>query len=197
MASTGLDDLDMVFQLFQEIRKWTLQARANPDVALTVRRAEFRFAQAVRLAQEQGRVTSRHHRAGTPLTRYLPDGATYAGRVFSLMNVPEAHFESALFLAMENTNSMSFPAVSAELKAMAEVTPMPMTKRAQVQVGPTRRGERLIKNLAVTVSSLAATCREIHVSEVDGEQFAELVHRAREDVGAIRGFLKRVECSDV
>lgn len=189
VASTSLDDLDGLHALFLEASKYTRQARTDVNVALTVRRAEYRFARAIHKAQELGLVASKTSQSGTPLENYMPHGSGYAPTLTRFKKVSEERFEAALTAAREVSGSLSRPAVRAQLELMAEEEPKPVALR----VVPTKRGERLINNLAVTASALAAACASMHASEVDGHQFAELVQGARENVGVIRGFLKRIE----
>jgi hypothetical protein len=156
--------------------------------AQIMRRIEFAFARAVRTAQERGIVSSKHYQSGLPVTQYLPSTGGH-GWFYRLMESTPEQFEAALKNALDKTGSLTQAVVCAELRAlMAEQGAKPVTLR----VVPTKRGERLIQGLALTASSLAATCREVNPGEVDGAAFRDLVQGAREDVGVIRGFLKRV-----
>lgn len=194
LASTPVAHLDEIADLFRELMdKVPRGVRVGSiDGAETVRRAEHRLALAIRAAQERGEVCSKSNlKGGLPLSRYVPEHSSLATSVHLLMKFNQEDFEVALKSTREKHGTMSRRVLLAELQRMLEFMPTPVPVRAFVR--PTKRGERLVKNLAMTANSLAAACDAVNVGEVDGAALRELVEKAREDVGVIRGFLKRVK----
>ena len=189
LAEIDINDFTGLHNLYEMSRRFSAVYLKDLDVSETVRRVEYKFAHALRAAQARGEVTSRTNlTAGVPVRQFLGNGGR-SKIIYMHMRLDEQQFEAALKLAREKHGSLnqdSFLAAVSELNAGAELKPVIL------KAVPTRRGERHVNNLAMTASSLAQACRAIPVGEVDGPALRDLIQQAQEDLGIIRGFLKRV-----
>ena len=183
------DNLNRVHDAY--LRTYEMGPRARRGVgAEAMRWAEFALAQAVYKAQLRGEVTSQNHFDGVPVVMYLPPRSQLSKYCAEIMRYSPDQYAEAIEGARRK-GTLSQRQISLELRAMIPV--LPSIKEVGVQVKPTKRGERLINNLALTLNSLASSCDGVSVDEVDGEALREVVLQARADMGAVRGFLQRVK----
>lgn len=191
LLAIPLEDLRSVHAAWQRGQDELSRAARRGVAAEAVRWSEWALSRSLYLAQVRGEVSSRYNPAGVPWEAYTPPNMQI-GKLASLMGLYTREQFAEAVAGARRAGSLAAVDVMNELRKQSPDSPS-LNKAGVVQIKPTKRGERLLRNLALTLNSLAAGCAEVNVDEVDGAALQEVLEQARADVGLVRGFLMRVK----
>jgi len=183
LAQVSVDDLKAVHALFLEIQQFATQVGIHADDYTDrlelARRSERKIAQAIRAAQVRGELrTHGQSRLNIPSTRdYL--STSLSADAFAFANAEDEVFEQALKQARE----IGVPGRGTVLKLL-KPPPKPCS--------PTPRGRRTVEHMVVSINAIALGVAEVDPSEIPPDM-AQSIEQALDDIGVVRGWLKKVK----
>ena len=191
LLAIPVTNLDAVHAAYRKVFDLPRGARYT-DAAELCRWAEWALGRAVYEAQRRGEVASSLNINSTPVTRYLAKNSTSSDTCRQFNPYSREHMAEAIKRTKEK-GSLSVPNVYAELRQLP-VTYRPL-KEVGLSIKPSRRGERLLREMGMTLNSLAAAAKAVHPLEVDTEALADVLKQARSDAATVEWFLEKVSAN--
>lgn len=185
---TNLDAVHAAYQKVMELPR----GQRHTAAAELCRWAEWALGRAVYEAQRRGEVASSQHINATPVTRYLAKNTTAADTCRQFQPYSQEHMAEAIKRTRDK-GSLSVTNVYAELRQLP-VTYQPL-KEVGLSIKPTKRGERLVREMALTLNSLATATQGVHPLEVDAAALAEVLKQARSNAATVEWFLEKVSAN--
>ena len=191
LLAIPLSDLGAIHAAWKLGQDELSRAARRGVAAEAVRWSEWALSRSLYEAQVRGEVSSRYNPHGISWEVYTPPNMQIGKLAAQIGLYTREQFAQALADA-KRAGSLAAVDVMEQLRKQSPDSPS-LNKAGVVQIKPTKRGERLLRNLALTLNSLAAGCADVNVDEVDGAALQDVLEQARADVGLVRGFLMRVK----
>lgn len=174
--------------LWETAKQLGADRELDGDVAVAARRAERKFAIAIRDAQRRGEMRSeRCKKAGLPSpydwgsrNEFHGSGSGRGNGIFAMADVDDIFFEEALASARGEGNMFR-----SNVARKCRDKPKPVRK--------TVAARKVMEDLIVTISSLAFVVADTDPDEVDGIEYSTDIGELNLSMAAISRFLNKVK----